>query len=188
MEFILCAALLAADEANDWYVWGGGYSEEIEIDIDWFGSSGASPKETGLRFGFGKSLNDKFNLEFEYGSNEWTDPDPFFSSKIDYTHFGAVLGYKLPVDESFTIVPKVGFGFTDWGVSIDVDGTLPENVPVSFSGRDITFKFGVHAEYAISESVTAQFGYRMETTPFDFLFVSGDIDSSGLIFGANFSF
>ena len=49
MEFILCAALLAADEPNDWYFWGGGYAEEIEIDFDLFGSSGNSPKETGLR-------------------------------------------------------------------------------------------------------------------------------------------
>ena len=125
----------------------------------------------------------KFNLEFEYGSNELTDRDSFPSRKIDYTHFGAVLGYKLPVDESFTIVPKVGFGFTNWGISLaDLAGLI------SVSDTDITFKFGVHAEYAISELVTAQIGYRMETTPFNFLGVSGDFDSSGLIFGANFSF
>ena len=54
MEFMLCAALLAADEPNDWYFSGGGYSEEIEIDFDLSGSTGESPKETGLRFGFGK--------------------------------------------------------------------------------------------------------------------------------------
>ena len=180
MELMLSAALLAADEPSDWYFSGGGYSEEIEIDFDFLGSTGESPKETGLRFGFGKSLNEKFNLEFEYGSNEWTYFDSVSSGKIDYTHFGAMIGYKIPVDESFTIVPKVGLGFTNWGISDTLLG--------SASDTDITFKSGVHAEYAISESVTAQIGYRMETTPFNFLGVSGDFDSSGLIFGANFSF
>ena len=184
MELMLSAALLAADEPSDWYFSGGGYSEEIEIDFDLFGSTGESPKETGLRFGFGKSLNEKFNLEFEYGSNEWTFSDSVSSGKIDYTHFGAMIGYKIPVDESFTIVPKVGFGFTNWGISVSEIGLGS----ISVSDTDITFKFGVHAEYAISESVTAQIGYRMETTPFDYLGVSGDFDSSGLLFGANFSF
>ena len=95
-----------------------------------------------------------------------------------------MIGYKIPVDESFTIVPKVGFGFTNWGISVSEIGLGS----ISVSDTDITFKFGVHAEYAISESVTAQIGYRMETTPFDYLGVSGDFDSSGLLFGANFSF
>ena len=184
MELMLCTVLLAADEPSDWYFSGGGYSEEFEIGLDLFGSTSASPKETGLRVGFGKSLNEKFNLEFEYGSNEWTYSDSLSSGKIDYNHFGAMIGYKISVNESFTIVPKAGLGFTNWGISLsDIDLGL-----ISVSDTDITFKFGVHAEYAISESVTAQIGYRMETTPFDFLGVSGDFDSSGLMFGASISF
>ena len=186
MELILSAALLAADEPSDWYFSGGGYSEDIKIDFDLFGSTGESPNETGLRFGFGKSLNEKFNLEFEYGSNEWAYSDflGVYTAAIDYTHFGAMIGYKIPVDESLTIVPKAGLGFTNWGIS----GSDSDLGSISISDTDITFKFGVHAEYAISESVTAQIGYRMETTPFDFLGVSGDFDSSGFMFGASVSF
>ena len=65
MELMLCTVLLAADEPSDWYFSGGGYSEEFEIGLDLFGSTSASPKETGLRVGFGKSLNEKFCLSEE---------------------------------------------------------------------------------------------------------------------------
>ena len=184
MELMLSAALLAADEPSDWYFSASAYQEGAELSFDGIGTVLDIDSEMGLRVGFGKPLSNNWNLEFEFGKNEWNYSTQFAVGEFSYTHYSAMFGYKYSVDESFTIVPQFGLGLTNWELDeFDVDfGAL------SAEGTDITFKFGINAEYEINESLTARVGYRLENTPFEILGVSGDFTGSGLIFGASFSF
>ena len=179
MDFMLCAALLAADATSDWYIVGGAYLEEVEVEGLSIGD------ETGLRIGFGKSLNEELDLEFEFGTNEFSYTDAFTDATFDYTHFSAMIGYNIPMNDTFTIVPKAGLGLTDLDVNVDdVDFGI-----LTGSQTELTWKLGVHAEYRINESLIANIGYRFETTAVDIAgFGELDLDSSGLMFGVQFSF
>ena len=95
MEFMLCAVLLAADEPSDWYFFASGYSETGELSIDGVGEVVETDAEIGLRIGVGKALNEKFDLEFEFGTNEFNYSD--FTAVDSYTHYSAMIGYKIPV-------------------------------------------------------------------------------------------
>ena len=184
MEFMLCAVLLAADEPSDWYFFASGYSETGELSIDGVGDVVETDAEIGLRIGVGKALNEKFDLEFEFGTNEFNYSTFTAVGDFSYTHYSAMIGYKIPVSESFTVVPKVGFGLTNWELD-EFDVNIGRTV---VSANDVTAKFGINAEYQIDESITAHVGYRVENTPFEIFGIDGDFGSSGLTFGASFSF
>ena len=182
MLFRSCAALLSASSmADDWSLSAGLYQEELEVEgltLD---------DETGYRIGFGRSLNEEFDLELEFGVNDFSYSDGFGGTlSLDYIQFGAMVGYKIPLNDSFTLLPKAGLGVVRGDLDLD-DPFL--GITATGSSTELIWKFGIHAEYEINDSLTANVGYRMENTTVD---IDGlgdfDVDSSGLMFSVQFSF
>ena len=142
-----------------------------------------------FRLGLGKPISEDWNIEFEFGFGDsdfegtavFTDGS-IDQVKLEYEYFqaAALMCYQMDVSDTFKVVPKAGLGFTNG------DFTYTDSFgSASVSETELTFKFGIHAEFELSDAADLFAGYRHEFTDF------GDGDeftSTGLIFGARISF
>ena len=193
----LLAALAVADDqtqfdTGNWYLTGGLYMETVDYELTFAGGNRDSLEfedAVSFRLGVGKSISDDWNIEFEFGFGDSNWDGIFLYTdgssdqvRLEYEYFqaSALMCYQMDVSDTFTVVPKFGLGFTNG------DFTLTDSFgSASVSESELTIKFGIHAEFELSETADLFAGYRHEFTDFG----SGDeFTSTGLIFGAKFSF
>ncbi len=193
----LFAALCIFDEpaqadASNWYLTGGLYMETVDFEVTFAGGNRDTLEfddDVAFRFGVGKQIDEDWNIEFEFGFGESDFEGTFLFTdgsidqvrlEYEYVQAAALMCYQMNVSDTFKVVPKAGLGFTN------VDLTATDSFgSSSVSETELTFKFGIHAEFELSETADLFAGYRHEFTDFD---DDTESTSTGLIFGVTISF
>ena len=194
----LFAALCIFDEpaqadASNWYLTGGLYMETVDFEFTFDGGNRDTLEfddDVSFRFGVGKPIAENWNIEFELGFGEakWDGTLIFIDgsterTRLEYEYFqaAALMCYQMNVSDALKVVPKAGLGFTN----ADFTTTLDSLGSYSDSETELTFKFGIHAEFELSETADLFAGYRHEFTDFE---DDTESTSTGFIFGAKISF
>ena len=194
----LFAALCTFDEsaqadASKWYLTGGLYQETVDFELTFAGGNRDTLEfedDLAFRFGVGKPISEDWNIEFEFGFGEsdWDGTLIFIDgsterARLEYEYFqaAALMCYQMNVSDTFKVVPKAGVGFTNAEFTSILDSLGSD----SESETEMTFKFGIHAEFALSDTTELFAGYRQEFTDFE---DDTEATSTGLIFGARISF